>query len=91
MPSTNINAVSKLLRLDDIISPHGPLPVSRSTWFEWVKDGRVPQPIKLGPRVTAYRMTEIEAFIANPENWLAAADVASSSQTLRNAKLEVGQ
>jgi hypothetical protein len=28
------------------------IPVSKSTWWDGVKSGRFPQPIKLGPRIT---------------------------------------
>lgn len=55
------------LRISEIIAPGGPLPISRSTWFNWVKEGRAPQPIKLGPRVTVYRVADIEAFMSAPE------------------------
>ena len=52
-----------LLRLNDILAPTGPVPVSRSTWWQGVKDGRFPQPLKLGPRVTAWRAEDIAALI----------------------------
>jgi predicted DNA-binding transcriptional regulator AlpA len=51
------------LRLSSIISPNGPIPVSRSTWWAGVKDGRYPKPVKLGPRITAWRVEDIRALI----------------------------
>ena len=51
------------VRLKDIIAPHGPIPVSRSTWWAGVSTGRFPAPVKLGPRVTAWRVEEIRALI----------------------------
>jgi prophage regulatory protein len=39
------------------------IPVSRSTWFAGVKSGRYPQPVKLGPRITAWRVSDIRALI----------------------------
>lgn len=39
------------------------IPVSRSTWWFWVASGKAPKPIKLGPRVTAWKAEEIRAFI----------------------------
>ena len=39
------------------------IPVSRSTWLEGVKTGRYPQPVKLGPRITAWRVSDIRALI----------------------------
>lgn len=38
-------------------------PVSRSTWWEGVKTGRFPQPVKLGPRVTAWRVADIRQLL----------------------------
>ena len=40
-------------------------PVSRSTWWAGVKSGRFPKPVKLGPRVTAWRVEDIRALIAS--------------------------
>lgn len=39
------------------------IPVSKSTWWEGVKSGRFPQPVKLGPRITAWRVEDIRALI----------------------------
>lgn len=41
----------------------GPIPLSRSSWWEGVKSGRYPQPVKLGPRTTAWRVEDILALI----------------------------
>ena len=38
-------------------------PVSRSTWWQGVKDGKFPKPHKLGPRVTAWKAEDIRALI----------------------------
>lgn len=51
------------LRLNAIIAPNGPLPISRSSWWAGVKIGRYPQPVKLGPRITAWRVSEIRELI----------------------------
>jgi prophage regulatory protein len=55
--------ISGLMRLASIIGPSGPIPVSRSTWWAGVKSGRYPQPVKLGPRITAWRVEDIAALI----------------------------
>lgn len=39
-------------------------PVKKSTWWNGVKDGRFPQPVKLGPRMTAWKVEDIRALIA---------------------------
>jgi predicted DNA-binding transcriptional regulator AlpA len=38
-------------------------PVCRSTWWAGVKSGRYPQPVKLGTRITAWRVEDIRALI----------------------------
>lgn len=40
------------------------IPIGRSSWWQGVKDGRYPQPIKLGPRMTAWRVEDIRKLIA---------------------------
>ena len=39
------------------------IPVSKSTWWAGVKSGRFPQPVKLGARITAWRVEDIRALI----------------------------
>lgn len=53
------------IRLARILAPTGPIPVGKSTWWEGVRSGRFPQPIKLGPRITAWRVEDIQALITN--------------------------
>lgn len=50
------------VRLSAILAPEGPIPVSKSTWWQGVKDGRFPRPLKLGPRTTVWRAEEIRAL-----------------------------
>ena len=51
------------VRLPSIIAPSGPIPVSKSTWWAGIKDGRFPKPVKLGPRITAWRVEDIRKLI----------------------------
>ena len=53
------------VRLGSILAPKGPIPVGRSTWWAGVKDGQFPQPVKLGPRITVWRVEDIRALIEN--------------------------
>jgi prophage regulatory protein len=53
----------RLLRLSAIVGAAGLIPVSKSTWWAGVKSGRFPQPVKLGPRITAWRYEDIAALI----------------------------
>lgn len=57
LPSTGF------VRLPSIIAPHGPIPVSKSTWWAGIKTGRYPKPVKLGPRITAWRVEDIKSLI----------------------------
>lgn len=54
---------SGFVRLKAILAPVGPIPVSKSTWWDGVKSGRFPEPVKLGPRTTAWRVEDIRALI----------------------------
>lgn len=40
------------------------IPISKSAWWAGVKAGKYPKPIKLGPRTTAWRVSEIRDLIA---------------------------
>lgn len=51
-----------LVRLSQILGPNGPIPVSKSTWWQGVKDGRFPSPQKLGPRTTVWKVEDIRAL-----------------------------
>lgn len=42
------------------------IPVSKSTWWTGVASGRFPKPVKLGPRTTAWRVSDIRALLDNP-------------------------
>lgn len=40
------------------------IPVSKSTWWQGVKDGRYPQPVRsLGKRITVWRAEDIRALV----------------------------
>jgi prophage regulatory protein len=51
------------VRLADILGPVGPLPISKSSWWAGVKAGRYPSAVKLGPRITAWRVEDILALM----------------------------
>ena len=38
-------------------------PVSRSAWWQGIKDGRYPAAVKLGPRTTAWKVDDIRALL----------------------------
>lgn len=39
------------------------IPVSKSSWWQGVKDGIYPQPYKIGQRVTAWKAEDIQNLI----------------------------
>ena len=41
----------------------GLLPISPATLWRMVKQGKFPQPFKLGPRITVWDADEVEAFL----------------------------
>ena len=58
------------LRLPQIIGNPGAeppippiIPIGKSCWWAGVKSGRFPKPVKLGPRVTAWKVEDILALI----------------------------
>ena len=39
------------------------IPVGRTTWLNGVKSGKYPKPVKLGERMTAWRVSDIRDLI----------------------------
>tara|TARA_Y100001934_G_scaffold249943_1_gene311831 strand:+ start:431 stop:619 length:189 start_codon:yes stop_codon:yes gene_type:complete len=48
------------MRLPEILKV---FPVSKSTWWAGVKDGRFPAPVKLSEKITAWRVEDIITLI----------------------------
>lgn len=63
MPNNSNFPTTGFVRLSAIIAPNGPIPVSKSTWWAGIKDGRFPKPVKLGQRITAWRVEDIRSLI----------------------------
>jgi prophage regulatory protein len=63
MLDTNSLPLTGLVRLSSILAPDGPIPVGKSSWWKGIKSGRFPKPVKLGPRITAWRVEDIRALI----------------------------
>ena len=49
-----------LLRLKQVLRL---CPIGASTWWDGVRSGRFPKPVKLGPRTTAWRASDVLALI----------------------------
>lgn len=52
------------VRLPQILQVY---PVSKSHWWAGVKEGRYPKPVKLGLKITAWRVEDIRALIASSD------------------------
>ena len=42
-------------------------PISKTGWYDGVKSGKYPQPVRLGPRKVAWRVSDIRELIAKAE------------------------
>lgn len=60
MDSSTQLATLALLRLPAVLKI---VPVSKSSWWKGVAEGRFPRPVKLGPRTTAWRARDIYALV----------------------------
>ncbi|PLK49426.1 AlpA family transcriptional regulator [Uliginosibacterium sp. TH139] len=57
-----MNTTTSFLRLPEVLSI---IPISRATWYEGIKKGRFPAPVKLGPRVSLWRRTDIDRLVTD--------------------------
>jgi prophage regulatory protein len=56
------------LRLNQIVgnkTTPAIIPISKSSWWAGVKEGRFPQPVKLSKRTTVWRISDIRSLIEN--------------------------
>jgi prophage regulatory protein len=54
LPETGLLRIKQVLRF---------VPVSRSCWWQGVRTGLYPRPIKLSPRVTCWRAVDIRRLV----------------------------
>jgi predicted DNA-binding transcriptional regulator AlpA len=59
--------VDRILRVKDLVRPHGILPVCRSTFLNWARNGRISPGIRLGPRTRVWKESEIRRLIDSLE------------------------
>jgi predicted DNA-binding transcriptional regulator AlpA len=63
--SNNVNFPrTGFVRLKKVLAPDGPIPVSKSSWWQGVRTGIYPKPVKLSPGVTVWRWEDVHALIA---------------------------
>jgi prophage regulatory protein len=56
----------RVIRIAELASTKnkpGKLPISPTTVWRWVREGRFPKPFKLSDRVTVWDADEVECFI----------------------------
>lgn len=65
LPETGFIRLPKIIGNPKAVPPiPAVIPVSKSTWWEGVRTGRYPQPVRtLGRRITAWRVEDIRALI----------------------------
>ena len=66
LPETGFLRLPQIIGNAKAVPPIPPLiPVSKSTWWQGVKEGLYPQPVRtLGARITAWRVEDIRKLIA---------------------------
>lgn len=65
LPETGFLRLPQIIGNPKAVPPVPALyPIGKSSWWSGVKSGRFPQPVKLGPRVTAWRVEDIRTLIA---------------------------
>ncbi len=65
LPETGYLRLSQIIGNPKANPPLPPIiPVSKSTWWAGVKSGRYPRPIKLGPKITVWRIEAIRDLIS---------------------------
>jgi hypothetical protein len=52
--------------IDQILGPGRPIPLSKSTWYDGIKEGKFPKSVKIGGR-TVWRVKDIDDLIARLE------------------------
>jgi prophage regulatory protein len=66
LPETGFLRLPQIIGDPDATPPVPALvPVKKSCWWAGVKAGRFPKAIKLGPRVTVWRVEDIRKLIAD--------------------------
>ncbi len=62
-PNERLPRSGGFMRLPQIVGPNGLFPVSRSTWWQGIKEGRYPAPVKLSRRISAWNRSDIEDLL----------------------------
>jgi hypothetical protein len=67
LPATGFLRLPQIIGNPKTIPPTPPLiPVKKSCWWQGIRDGRFPKPVKFG-RCTMWRVEDIKALIASAQ------------------------
>lgn len=63
LPQTGYLRLKQILGNKKSNPPTQPIiPIGKTSWWEGIKAGKFPKPIKLGPRITVWRVEDIRAL-----------------------------
>ena len=65
MTTPKLHKPQKMLRQPQVIERLGG--VNPSTLWRWCRDGRFPQPVRLGPNTIAWREADVDEWLATRE------------------------
>jgi prophage regulatory protein len=69
LPSTGFLRLSQILGNKKSNPPEPALfPICKSSWWEGIRSGKYPKPLKLGPGTTVWRVEDIRRLIESPGN-----------------------
>lgn len=69
LPATGFLRLSQIIGDKKSNPPIPPLvPISKSSWWSGVKAKKYPQPLRLSPRVTVWRVEDIVKFLQSVES-----------------------
>lgn len=64
LPQTGFLRLPQIIGNPKATPPIPPIiPIGKTTWWQGVASGRFPESVKLGPRVTAWRIEDIRRLI----------------------------
>ncbi|WP_075359844.1 helix-turn-helix transcriptional regulator [Caballeronia sordidicola] len=56
----------KLLRIGKVIEITG---IGKTTIYSLIKQGRFPEPVRIGPRMVAWRSDDVNTWLSDPRNY----------------------
>ncbi len=69
LPTTGYLRLKQILGNTKSNPPTPPLiPIGKTSWWQGIKEGKFPKPIKLGPRITVWRIEDIRALFESFNN-----------------------